>query len=1506
MVALFSNANVFKGIAWVRRFTSTTVLELENQFVDPVTGLYAAQVVGDQVLVSKNSAESAAAGWAVTTPDTNVVTVTDNVLMGTAGSEVSLCFYDEHKQFTMTNGFRFNGGVAVFGKLMSYDGVSKESFTWSRECTARPNENYPLSGSPAYNLWGTGDTASHMFFFGGAIGSPMRRSFFIGAEGTGATNKTFAFYGTRIYHACASPNNGGNWSANAARHLLYKTIHEADYNNANLVVWGNGAFEGEFLSFPQFGAGTPLGIFRASGAVTFGASANNRTIVNDTGSGSFIDDINNGTYTFTNVITPAVSISRHPGGSTPIEFRFSDDYTNLKMDSTVVVRRTVDSVVAASVVNTASAKFTATVVQANYSATANGAATPTNFYTSFDYTAKCYGFQAISGNHSTYTYSLGTAGNGTDLKLGGLINQVVDSTTTLTLAQALALSTKIAGNSGTDTATVSGSSTLDEQYDYLVAWGCSSAALAQFPSLSLYPVGASGTTSVQRMKLVVSSGATLSAGAKLKDMSGTKQVEITGAGSTATFDRGTITWAPSTYLSQWFVQSGGTLTLTNNSLYTVNAQASLGYDTKTMFGTDSTLNLNNSTMVFNAPTSAISYGGSVFSAFQSNGTATMNITNGTWTFNGPTANSTYVIHTYWTPSSAINGLIINGTAATAVALEMGKLDQKLVGLTFGGQFNGAFNAVAKAKYVTLDSLTYTGSVASLVTSTARTVRWVWLDPVRSDGALFRWNNAPGAHGVVWFRPTITIDKAGYAPKMRLSPSALASRYPSKIVQTTEQSTVALNSFYTDVSFDANDGALPFVDSLDVITTTNTINWTLDFRQNGWAGQTATFTAAAAKKGLITYSAGGSADSNYINDTTGAADALLITVNETTKVLAAATGTLAWSAQRTYNALVNKWSSFAMEQNIVAASAGGSLDLANYTVDDSIRFIRGSTTDLLSQVRTTGIIESQANEVPVADVNGSRASVSGLDPQAFGVTWFLRWKKTSASTWTTSSGTGNTTQIVVDTAVYSVQARVPGYDWKTVEFDSALSLSLDMNLQYQVSANNTPQYTMTYEAVLEAIFQYDATAMKVSVANTTSGILQPGFAELYQATQRIQHIPALVWTWTGPVSANATSQKILIPTGNPISMYLTDASTNTVKITCPVIHADTGQSADDRVRGNPSGYSIILGSPATAESAGLAAQIISGLGGSGYTEAEASQVALKALIDEVQALVGQVKARTDLVPDEPAAVGDAMTLTAAYDAAKTAATQTSVNGVASAVTALGEPLQAADYTEPATAEAIATQVEVQIINDDDGRAVLQAIADKIMAEEISSTVIAQSVRAELATELGRIDVAISTRSTLTAEDIPEGLTAAEVWSATTRTLTEAAGLTTEQAAQLAALPTLTEIEGTTVLAKAADLEGLPTLADIEGSTVLAKSADVDALAGDVPTASETAAAVLGATVETGATVAQSLRLANAVLGGKVSGGQTGTETFRDLADTKDVVVSTNDAAGNRTAVVTNLS
>jgi hypothetical protein len=67
-----------------------------------------------------------------------------------------------------------------------------------------------------------------------------------------------------------------------------------------------------------------------------------------------------------------------------------------------------------------------------------------------------------------------------------------------------------------------------------------------------------------------------------------------------------------------------------------------------------------------------------------------------------------------------------------------------------------------------------------------------------------------------------------------------------------------------------------------------------------------------------------------------------------------------------------------------------------------------------------------------------------------------------------------------------------------------------------------------------------------------------------------------------------------------------------------------------------------------------------------------------------------------------------------------------------------------------------------------------------------------------------------------------------------------------------------------------------------------------------------AAILASTVETGATVVESLRLHNSVLGGIVSGGGSGVETFRDLANTKDRLVSTNTATGDRTAEVYDLT
>lgn len=82
----------------------------------------------------------------------------------------------------------------------------------------------------------------------------------------------------------------------------------------------------------------------------------------------------------------------------------------------------------------------------------------------------------------------------------------------------------------------------------------------------------------------------------------------------------------------------------------------------------------------------------------------------------------------------------------------------------------------------------------------------------------------------------------------------------------------------------------------------------------------------------------------------------------------------------------------------------------------------------------------------------------------------------------------------------------------------------------------------------------------------------------------------------------------------------------------------------------------------------------------------------------------------------------------------------------------DTITAAAIAADAGAE-IAAQVETAIVNEGDATAVLQAIADQIAADwvagDASPVAIAAAVRTNLATELGRIDAAVSSRATAAA-------------------------------------------------------------------------------------------------------------------------------------------------------------
>lgn len=431
-------------------------------------------------------------------------------------------------------------------------------------------------------------------------------------------------------------------------------------------------------------------------------------------------------------------------------------------------------------------------------------------------------------------------------------------------------------------------------------------------------------------------------------------------------------WTPSVYADMPTFNNGAEFSLPAGSKFTIRPTVSLGFSMTTMFGLNSKWTMNNSSIEFDMG-SINNYNGSFFSAFSSNNTCVVNFTNAVWTINGTGTNPNPFTHLYWSPSSVINGWTINGTRAQNTTLNMSVTPIKLTGFSAPCILTGALSGATTT--VPLDGYTYTGTLSALRTVLGRQSRWSFLDAARSDGAVFRWDAGTtttgdqGYYAVLHFRPTIAVANNGYAPRVRLTPSALATRYPSKTFTTTANSTIALSNFYQDSTMSPSDGSLPFVDSLDDKTALTIIDWTLDFRAPGFLDSQRVFAGATAKKGQITYTSSGVVDANYVNASTGLADSALIVISTTAKTIAPVSGTLTWSPQRLYNAIKNWWATYASDLDFVAATSGGFLDLGDFSVDANFRFGVPTTGDALVNVRTTGLINAATNDIAVTDSRG---------------------------------------------------------------------------------------------------------------------------------------------------------------------------------------------------------------------------------------------------------------------------------------------------------------------------------------------------------------------------------------------------------------------------------------------------------------------------------------------------------------------------------------------------------
>lgn len=221
--------------------------------------------------------------------------------------------------------------------------------------------------------------------------------------------------------------------------------------------------------------------------------------------------------------------------------------------------------------------------------------------------------------------------------------------------------------------------------------------------------------------------------------------------------------------------------------------------------------------------------------------------------------------------------------------------------------------------------------------------------------------------------------------------------------------------------------------------------------------------------------------------------------------------------------------------------------------------------------------------------------------------------------------------------------------------------------------------------------------------------------------------------------------------------------------------------------------------------------------------------------------------------------------------------------------------------------------------------------------------AAAVRTELATELGRIDAAVSTRLATAGYAAPldaagtrsaVGLAAAnldtQIGDLPTNAELAASQASADDAtlAAIAALPTPLDAAGVrtavglasanldtqlAALAAYIDTEIAAILAavDTEVAAIKAKTDNLPAApaaTGDIPTAAANADALLdrAAGIETGVTPRQALRGILAAALGKLSGAATTTVVIRDANDTKDRITATVDADGNRTAVTKDLT
>lgn len=329
----------YKGLAWVRRRISNNALEMEANFIDK-DGNEVTPASGDTFQVSLNFNDVATTGLTISN---NIISQSDNVIVGNDGDSDSVCFYDENKTINVSNDggtfpYQFRGGLFVLGHLLNY-----EDRTFFNSV-----DFYSSDNGANGNQINVSDLSAKVWWLGGILRfsqTPAR----IPGGSSGSPAEWQKWWGVETNADLVTPGGGANWSSNNTNQQFINCGSLPSSNNAIGFRLSDSDFQGGFCKISGSSVISPFGA-DASGTYAIGAPANQRFNVLDMGTGLtktafWRKNQNNGSQFIeaTNIISTdfRIGVGVNPGSSPYTtgtgSVNFKDRYTNAVPNTKLVI-----------------------------------------------------------------------------------------------------------------------------------------------------------------------------------------------------------------------------------------------------------------------------------------------------------------------------------------------------------------------------------------------------------------------------------------------------------------------------------------------------------------------------------------------------------------------------------------------------------------------------------------------------------------------------------------------------------------------------------------------------------------------------------------------------------------------------------------------------------------------------------------------------------------------------------------------------------------------------------------------------------------------------------------------------------------------------------------------------------------------------------------------------------------------------------------------------------------